>query len=539
MDGAVDTETEVFEIGGLAFILGDKIGGDYVNSQEDAEKIYKYIGNQLKRYKLDNLLLKVHDEFIDKNFPDYKNFVFASLAKFVLLNSAMHGESNSIPDNEFSELLRMITDYELHEPQFDKEFKNNPKRAAASYLLRTIGKQLQWDRNIHFMLSRTLYLYEELINDPLAPRFIREIVGSKFEERYGVSLHDFIKIGVVLWARSSVRKGGLRRNDLDKARDLGMKIPSDDVVKNCLRLIVCDPVQFRNDSLFKKYNINPLLNRPLVRVWTDSEYEEPFDDKFIAPIPDLIIYRITIGLYYQLYNIYANEFATNFGDLFELYLSKIIDGYKLKDRILTEKDIDSILLNKGKKGGAIRKPDWVIFTDSGIILIECKATHYNQATFEHGVDARDTGWLKQITKSLDQFEKFEKHIPELCKRLGINNIKWKIQRIIVSYEPLWGLRKGPLREFIDGNNKRDWVLIPVEDMETIQPYIAKGYDLWSFISEYKDSSYNEFNNIKEKMQLQTGANDSENMFDSFRTKILDELLNEADDDKNKMSLTNK
>ena len=90
------------------------------------------------------------------------------------------------------------------------------------------------------------------------------------------------------------------------------------------------------------------------------------------------------------------------------------------------------------------------------------------------------------------------------------------------------LKSGPLREFIDGKKKRDWVCIPVEEMEVIQPYIAKGYDLWSFISDYKNASYLEFDNIIEKMRSKTGADDSENMFHPYRTKILDELLEDAD-----------
>jgi hypothetical protein len=398
---------EFAEIGGLRIALGDKMGGGYVNSQDDADKVCKFIGDRLRNYRLDQLLLKIHDEFLDNNFPDYRNFVYASMVKFVLLNSAMYGELNSISNEEFLELLRMITDYELYDSQFFKEIKINPRRATASYLLRTIGKQLQWDRNIRFMLSRTLFFYEELVKEESAPEYIKNIVGSKFQEKFGLSLHDFIKIGAVLWAGSNSRKGGLRRDYFEYARRRGMTVPNDEIVKTCLRLIVCDPIQFKTDPLFNKYNLNPLLSRPLIRLWENSEMEEPFDDKFIAPIPNVVVYRITIGLYYQLYNIYGEEFATNFGDLFELYVGKIIEGFKLSSTIIAEKDIDSYLPIKGKKGGKSRRPDWVIFTESGIILIECKATHYTQDTFEHGIDAKDTAWLTQIRKSLDQFSKFE------------------------------------------------------------------------------------------------------------------------------------
>lgn len=517
-------------MGGLRVIPTNIIGADNINSRDDAEKIYKYICNRLRLYKLDVLLLKIHDDFLNGQLPVYRNFI-ASMVKFVLQNSAMYGEFASISNEEFIVLLQMIIDYELYDPEFSKEFKANPKRAAASYQLKSLG-QLQWNRNVRFMLSRTLFLYMELVKDDLAPEFIKNLVGSKFEERFGLPLYDFIKIGTILWAGSSSRKGGLRRDYLEIARSQGITVPNDEAVKICLRLIVCDPFQFRTDQLFKKYNINPLLSRPLIRLWENSEEEEPFDDKFIAPIPDMIMYRITTGLYYQLYNIYGLEFATSFGDLFELYVGKIINGLGLPGTIIPEKDIDSYLPIEGKKGVKTRRPDWVIFLDKGVILIECKAMHYTQDTFEHGIDAKNTGWLDQIRKSLNQFDQFEKQIPNLCKKLGLNCPGLKAQRIIISFEPLLGLKKGPLREFVDGKHRRDWVLLPVEDLEEIQPYIAKGYDLWSFILEYKNTLYEEFHNIIEKMQSETGANESENMFEAYRTKVFDDLLMDAEKGKN-------
>ncbi len=516
-------------MGGLRIIPVDKIGVGDINSQEDAERVYKYICDRLKMYKLDILLLKIHDEFLNNKYPIYRNFI-PSMVKFILLNSTMYGEFNSIPNEEFFDLLRKIISYELYEPQFEKEIKTNRRQAAVSYFLKSIG-QLRWNRNIRFMLSRTLFLYEEIVKEEAAPKYIKDIIGPKFKERFGLPLLDFIKIGAVLWAGSSSRKGGLRRDYLENARSRGMTILNDESVKICLKLIAYDPIQFRDDPLLEKDNLNPLLIHPLVRLWENSENEEMFDDKFIAPIPDILIYRISIGLYYQLYNIYKLDFATSFGDLFELYIGKIIEGFRLPGKIITEKDIDFYLPVKGKKGGKIRRPDWVIFSENGVVLIECKAMHYTQDKFEHGINAKNTAWLTQIQKALNQFEKFERQLPELCKKLGIEYPELKIQRIIVSFEPLLGLKYGPLREFIDGKNKRDWVLIPVEDLEEIQPYIAKGYDLWSFISEYKSSLYEDFNKLIEKMRLKTGANDSENMFHSYRTKILDELLRDVDREK--------
>jgi len=50
------------------------------------------------------------------------------------------------------------------------------------------------------MLSRTLFLYDEIIKEDSAPKYIKDIVGPKFKEKFGLTLLDFIKVGAVLWA---------------------------------------------------------------------------------------------------------------------------------------------------------------------------------------------------------------------------------------------------------------------------------------------------------------------------------------------------
>ena len=383
-------------------------------------------------------------------------------------------------------------------------------------------------RLCRYMLSRTLYLYEELIDHDLAPEYIKEIVKSKFNRSFGVSLHDFIKIGAILFAASINQKGGLRRDYLEKARNLGMPIPDDITVRACLNLITCDPTQFRNDKLLIKKNLNPLLRYPIIRIWDGSDADEPHDDKFITPIPNLLMYRITIGLYYQLFNLFGEKFSTEFGDLFQLYVSKILDGFNLSSKVISEDDVDLYITSKRKKGWKPKRPDWTIFTDEGIILIECKATHYTHDTYERGVDATNKAWFSQIRKSLNQFDKFEHQLPELCKKLGAKYEVKKIIRVIVSFEPLWGLNEGPLKEYIDGKNRSDWVIIPVEILEEIQPYIAKGANLWSFILDFKSTSYHDFDKIIDRMESETGANDSDNMFHEYRDKIFNELLIDVD-----------
>ena len=516
-------------VGGLRFRPIDQISSNYINSPDDMEKLERYIETQLKEYRLDTLLLEIHKHTLNNSFPDYPVFAFVALTKEVLLNCTMYGKLTSMPDEEFLEFIRILVELETYDPKFSNELKSNRKKAIASFLLRTIGKQVQWDRNIRYMLSRTLYLFEELIDHDSASEYIKDIVNSKFKKQFGVSLRDFIKIGAILFAGSSNQKRGLRRDYLEKARNLGMPVPDDDTVRACLNLIACSPNQFKNDKLFIKYNLNPLLRYPIIRIWDNSDSDDPYDDKFIAPIPNLLMYRITIGLYYQLYNLFGEDFSREFGDLFELYVSKILDGFKLSSRVLSEDEVDIYIKSKGKKGWKPKRPDWTIFTEEGIILIECKTTHYTNDMYERGINAKSMACFKQIRKSLVQFDNFEHQLPELCKKLGESLEDMKILRVIVSFEPLWGLNDGPLKEYIDGRISRDWVIIPVEILEEIQPYIAKGANLWSFISEFKLTPYHDFNKIIDRMESETGAKDSENMFREYRNKLFDELLRDVDD----------
>jgi len=133
--------SDILEIGGLQFVLGNKISSDYIKSKKDAEIVNKFINNHLKNYRLDMLLLKIHDDLLKKRFPEYPPFAFVSITKSVMLNCSMHGELTSMPDEEFLELLRITTEFKTYEPWFSEEMRINPKRAVASFLLRTIGKQ--------------------------------------------------------------------------------------------------------------------------------------------------------------------------------------------------------------------------------------------------------------------------------------------------------------------------------------------------------------------------------------------------------------
>lgn len=329
----------------------------------------------------------------------------------------------------------------------------------------------------------------------------------------------------------------MSREYFDIARKQKVIIPEDNTIMTFLGLISIDPLNFRKlcensagpKSSLKTYEFNPLFDYPLVRLHYGDIKKEARHDEFIAPIPQLLTYRFTAGIYHQLFNAFGkNIFSDSFGSFFERYVEDLLRWYCLIGKILPEKEI-RLVIRTPKKGTEIKIPDWIIFCEEGVILLECKATKYSQEIYEQGLNAREIakGCIRQLNKGINQLKSFEQYIPEIMQAYGITYKNLQIQKAIVTFEPLVALNEGPLRSWMNiaqGNNKKDCKIIWVWYLEEIQPYIAKGASLWSFLIDFPKL---EFNDIINEMQSQTGASYSDSVLCKYEEKFYDELLKEV------------
>ena len=127
-----------------------------------------------------------------------------------------------------------------------------------------------------------------------------------------------------------------------------MSLPKDDVVRKVLDIVSLTQTGFQNEcdvSLLRddnrhNYKFNPLFKYPLCRAFEDANEKIPTEDKYIAPIPNAVLYRFSLGLYYQLFNTYNERFSTSFGELFELYLYDLLTWCNPSGTIFTEKQIE-------------------------------------------------------------------------------------------------------------------------------------------------------------------------------------------------------
>ncbi|MCZ7399072.1 MAG: hypothetical protein O8C62_05225 [Candidatus Methanoperedens sp.] len=531
----------ILNVGGLQIKSMDDIFTSDIKSPEDFKKLNKKIERWISYYRLDSLLLIIHDFFLSDVGKKYPPFIPANITKYAILNSNMHSGWSPMWDDDLIPIMKMVADCSVYDPDFNLSNKSleEKEEIVISFFLRKIGSQSRLYPQIR--LGGTIYLYEEMAKDKNAPPFIKELVNSQFEKLFGVSIFDFLKIGFFLFLRSSnsANKGGLTGEDFENARKQGISIPNNEVVNNCLKQIACDQYQFREiciknkskEDYYKSYEMNPLLKYPIIRIWNPSHQNNPKDDKFIAPVPNLLVYRLTTGLYYQLFNMNEGEkekFSQEFGKLFELYTGVLLGWYKLPDKILSADEIEKHIPGYEKKHikKHIKIPDWMIFCEEGVILIECKATRYSQDMYERGLKAEANSCFNQIGKAIIQMNKFETQIPRLCEKFGKNYTDVKVQKIIVSHENLIGFRGGPLKNYVDrkilkNGYSKEWKTLWIGELEEIQPYITGGANFWSFLIDIENK---DLDVILKEMKSKTNASDSDGYLYKYQNKLFSELL---------------
>jgi hypothetical protein len=144
----------------------------------------------------------------------------------------------------------------------------------------------------------------------------------------------------------------------------------------------------RYDDKFA-YAYNSLRAYPLVQMDFDGR------DAIVCPLPTLLYWRITGGLYYEL--VQDPRFAVPYGDSFQRYVGKAMQrassGSRL--RILPEQQF-------GSKKAPKRTVDWIVADERAAIFVECKARRLS---------------IGAKTTSLDDLTALEKDIDNMADAL--------------------------------------------------------------------------------------------------------------------------
>jgi len=523
----------IIDFGDLHIVPYEVRPENCINSVQDFLRLNIQIKRRLAYYNLPAFILKLHDlplEHQDLNNKIPFDAIVGIMSKYVLLNASITSGLQPVYEEEILYFLDMIISCALYDSKFQGKSEHYSDDLA-TLLLKKIGNQVVWNIPHHNMWGRTFFIYIELIKSSDERNTIRDIVTYKFEEKFGLSIIDLIKLGFTAYCRS-MKPGFMNREYFEIARKQKISLPNDETTSVFLKQVSIDPIAFREkcieDVSSLAYRLNILFNYPLIRfphcgVQNESQY-----DKFIAPVPSILVYRFTAGLYHQLFNAFGrNKFSELFGPFFELYVENLLSWFQLSGRVVPEREINLKFKFNAKKRQNSKTPDFIILCEEGVILLECKATKYSQDIYEQGLNAHAKSCIEQLSKGILQLDCLEEFIHEISAAYGFTYKDLKIQKAIITLEQLVAQNQGPLRNWmgIEHGNKFDCKIIWVWYLEEIQPYIAKGASLWSFLSDYPNV---EFNKIISEMKSKTGASYSDSVLWSYEDKLFNELIGDAE-----------
>jgi len=318
--------------------------------------------------KISELVEEMHQKktvILDKG--NYK-ITFSSLlfvAKEILLHTSdSRGANISVDDlGKLCDIYHLISD-----PIVDGQRSDIP-----CIFIKMIYEQAIWQQRTRYFLPRSLLLFSEMHEPPYD--YYQRQFETIFQKHFDISIRDFIILSVASSFCVSKYGGHFRDNFILNAKiDRFKSIFTPEKLDNFLNVVTLTNVEFRKyqsqyliqDWREKKYEFNCLRTYPLIK---NNNRE------IICPIPRLLLDRCTVGLYYELFNLYKKkdgdpyDFTKKYGEIFEHYIGILLkEKYQYGVNLFKAEEHLHCLTNQ-------KIPDWIIYENDSVIIIECKSSH--------------------------------------------------------------------------------------------------------------------------------------------------------------------
>lgn len=480
------------------------------------DQLEKEIWSSMRRFSSVKVLLAVHQAIKVSEEPNsavsqvftldeggFQPFIAAGISSFAFRFS----NPNRHTDREFTlsdltDLYNLVLDYLTADPittneEIDKEFhKSNP----VFMMLRMVASQFPFQVNTFGFVAQSLLLFSELPNRLENKKGIPRFEFSReFQKLTGFSVLDFVSCGFIIWSGSYSKNNiGLTRGYFEKGRSHGIELPDDERIFLMLNSIAADPDRFRQtyeqmkqkDRRFRVYDFNPLLTFPLLKPW-HHQWKIKERDRMVAPLPDLIAYRISTGIFYEMFNRYKEHFSQYFGYLFEAYIGRLLEASVKSQNLMSE---DTIRQTYPESSG--KAPDWIVLDGSTAIFIECKATRFSLTALGTGAEESVNDSLKQVLKGLKQLHEFRQAV--ITKSLGLERLHHctELKQVLVTFEPLYLINSVFFREHInrllhetENITGMSWRILSVKELECLQPHLGAGISLSETFSAMEVKTY--------------------------------------------------
>lgn len=447
-------------------------------SHSTIEKLYQHI----KRYCLHEALAFIGDvgaEIIKRKNPEiinlYPQFInewqLAFLAKALIINS------NDYRRKAFTkkELLICANIYNNLEDKFLKVSQDNDEefqKAGQSFLIRTAYQQFSFQRGINYLISRALFLFEEIPNTINNPSFEME---KEIRSIYSLSAREVIIIGFIIFA--TIKKGYFEPDYLLNFNDDNFrKFITKETLGKLVDKLSANYKKIREvffnydetDKELEQFSFNALRIFPIVK--TDIA-------GLVVPVPRFLLERITTGIYYSLMDKYkdynSNKFMEFFGkEIFERYVGLLLQQkYKINESLFKEWQY-----KKGKN--KCLTSDWIIIQNNIAILIECKTS---------GISLEAKSWAElekiqydlklRVVKAIEQMVDLVNNVRGNCRGLerlfSIKNFYY----IVITYDKIFLSSSFIIRNMIKNELiKKDIVapiyeILSIDELENLIPFL--------------------------------------------------------------------
>ena len=293
--------------------------------------------------------------FVPQDQPWFSAFQLANLVKFLVLFGA---EKPRRPTFDLGRPFNFYKDF-WAAAESEANYSNNSDYLAA-FIFRFLYQQLPYF--IHrnrvpqlFGAVRELYLTPGLDCDNS-----ETWSGPDFEAKFGVPMEAFFRVSQHLWEFFASRLNADEDSLVSSFADSDRRY-----VRPTLEILAGSRSEFegiyqnaRAESFREiPYEFNPLLRLPIIA----------HKSKLWAPVPELIAYAATRGLFFQLSDSFGERFKKRFGDIFSEYAAHLFLSKLGQRNVLTEAD-------ERRLGWQGKTNDFTVLTQKGAFLFECKAS---------------------------------------------------------------------------------------------------------------------------------------------------------------------
>lgn len=335
--------------------------------------------------------------FLDREQPWLSAFQLANFTKFLII----YGSDS--PRRAQYDLARPFNRYKDFWSAVEQENKypTEPDFLAA-FIFRFIYQQLPYFLHRNrlssiFEATRALYLSCPVQANAQTPWSV-----SDFEREAKVSLDAFLRVSEKI---CSVFQNRMKADKAYLARCLHLEDRR--YLDSVLNLLAATRHSFKqayegwkaDDFRDVPYEFNPLLRFPII----------VHGSQYWAPLPELVAYTATKGLYFYLIDTFGEPFQKWFGAMFSSYAANLFIKHLGRSLVLTESDERSL----GWQG---KTNDFTLIIGSKAFLFECKTS----ALF---FDSKKTASIEAIAKDI------RKNLANPKHRSGLFQLYDKVEAI--------------------------------------------------------------------------------------------------------------